>query len=166
MRLPEIGLRIRQARAARGMTQAMLAAEAGVSRATLNELENGVLKDLGIAKVIALARVVGLRIEAMPAPSRSRGDYLALATRAANIGFKMPISEDEILRALLMGKPPRNGRPQLRRLLEDSPVELIRGLLGQVSSWTQPGRLVKQVERLARELDISPGRIAAWTNPG
>ena len=163
MRLAEIGHRLRQARLSRGLTQAQLAVSAGVSRATLNELENGLVKDLGIAKVLALARAVGLDVDVVPAPRRIGRDYLALAANAANVGFRTPISETEIVRAFLTGVPPQKGRPHLRRLLEDSPPEVVHGLVEQIAGWTKPGRLSRNVDRLARELDVAPERVALWT---
>jgi len=162
MRLAEIGHRLRQARLSRGFTQAKLAQSAGVSRATLNALENGLVKDLGIVKVLAIAGAVGVTLDVVPLPKRAGRDYLALATTAANVGFRMPVSEMDVVRALLTGSPPPKGRPNLRRLLEDSPPEVVRGLLEQVGAWTRPGRLARNVEKLAHELDIAPERIAAW----
>ena len=54
MKLEEIGHEIRRARLARGLTQAQLASAAKLTRTTLNQFENGVIKDLGIRKVEAL----------------------------------------------------------------------------------------------------------------
>lgn len=162
MRLVEIGHRLRQFRLSRGVTQAHLAQLAGVSRATLNALENGLVKDLGIAKVLAIAGAVGATLEVAPLPKRVGRDYLAIATIAANVGFRTPVSETDLVRALLTGTPPPKGRPNLRRLLGDSPPEVIRGLLAQVGGWAPPGKLARNVEKLARELDIEPERIAEW----
>lgn len=162
MRLAEIGHRLRQARLSRGLTQAQLAESAGVSRATLIGLENGLVKDLGVARVLAIANTVGATLDVVPLPKRAGRDYLALATTAANVGFRTPVSETDVVRALLTGAPPRKGRPNLRRLLGDSPPEVMRGLLGQVGAWAQPGRLARNVEKLALELDIVPERIAEW----
>ena len=51
MNLTEIGEVVRSARRAAGQTQAELARRLGMSRATLSQLENGVIGDLGIRKV-------------------------------------------------------------------------------------------------------------------
>jgi transcriptional regulator with XRE-family HTH domain len=163
MRLAEIGFRLRQLRLARGLTQAHLAQSAGVSRSTLNAFENGLVKDLGIAKVLAIAQVLGATLDVVPVPRRATRDHLSLATTAANVGFRSPITESDLLRALLTGKVPSKGRPNFRRLLGDSPPEVIRGLLEQLGAWAPPGRLARNLERLARELDITPERVAAWT---
>jgi transcriptional regulator with XRE-family HTH domain len=68
MRLLEIGNRIRSERRRKGLTQARLAEEAGLSRATLNGLENGTVRELGFHKLDALLGILGLEL----APTRAR----------------------------------------------------------------------------------------------
>jgi transcriptional regulator with XRE-family HTH domain len=162
MHLVEIGYRLRQARQSLGLTQAHVAAASGVSRVTLVDLENGLVKDLGIAKMLAIAQAVGMRLEVTPAARRPVRDPVALATKAANTGFRTPMTETELVRAFLTGKASAKARPHLRRLLEDSPPEMIRGLLDEMAGWSKPGRLARSVERLARELDVDERRLASW----
>ena len=66
MNLPEIGHEIRRLRLSRGLAQAQLAAAAKITRTTLNQLENGVIKDLGIRKIEALFDQLGLDIPGRP----------------------------------------------------------------------------------------------------
>ena len=68
MELSEIGNRIRSERARKGLTQARLAEAAGVSRATLNGLENGTVRELGFHKICAILAILGLEL----APTRAR----------------------------------------------------------------------------------------------
>jgi transcriptional regulator with XRE-family HTH domain len=81
MRLEEIGHEIRRSRLARSLTQAQLAAAAGVTRTTLNQLENGLLKELGIRKVEALLERLGLRLLVDQATQPHPSDFLGLAVR-------------------------------------------------------------------------------------
>lgn len=67
MDLREIGAAIRSARRAKGMTQEALAARAGVSRATINGLERGMLRELGFHKVAGILELLGLGLKAAPA---------------------------------------------------------------------------------------------------
>ena len=60
MRLQEIGFRLRAARLEQRRTQAQLAKAAGVSRTTLNQLESGLVLDLGVQRLGAILREVGL----------------------------------------------------------------------------------------------------------
>ena len=67
MRLREIGNRIRSERRTKGLTQARLAEEAGLSRATLNGLEKGTVRELGFHKLDAILGILGLQL----APTRA-----------------------------------------------------------------------------------------------
>ena len=68
MELSEIGNRIRSERRKKGLTQARLAEEAGLSRATLNGLEKGTIRELGFHKLDAILGILGLALT----PTRAR----------------------------------------------------------------------------------------------
>jgi transcriptional regulator with XRE-family HTH domain len=68
MELTEIGNRIRSERRRKGLTQARLAEEAGLSRATLNGLEMGTIRELGFHKLEAILGILELEL----APTRAR----------------------------------------------------------------------------------------------
>jgi len=68
MELSEIGNRIRSERKRKGLTQARLAEEAGLSRATLNGLEKGTVRELGFHKLDAILGILGLEL----APTRAK----------------------------------------------------------------------------------------------
>lgn len=161
MHIAHLGSRIRQARKARGLTQVALARSAGISRETLIQLESGLARDLGVAKILRLLRIVGLELVVVDALTRSSTDYIALAASAASTGFREQLAEDELVRALLSGVPTVGRRPHLRRLLEDSPAQLVRGLVTQVAAWTKPGKVERNLAALAKKLDLRPR--AEWT---
>lgn len=58
----EIGRHIREERKRRRITQAQLAELLGMSRATISQIENGVIQDIGIRKVIRILEVLELEI--------------------------------------------------------------------------------------------------------
>ena len=68
MELSEIGNRIRSERRRKGLTQARLAENSGLSRATLNGLEKGTVRELGFHKLDAILGILGLEL----APTRAR----------------------------------------------------------------------------------------------
>ena len=70
MQLYEIGQTVAKRRAELDLTQAQLAKLAGSSRLTVNQLESGKVKDLGINKLIPLLSVLGLELAAMPRPGQ------------------------------------------------------------------------------------------------
>jgi transcriptional regulator with XRE-family HTH domain len=65
--LEQIGSGLRQQRKRRGLTQAEVAKAARISRATLSLLENGLLSELGIKKVLRVAEILGLELALRPA---------------------------------------------------------------------------------------------------
>lgn len=66
MNFAETGLVIRAARKQSGLTQAELARRLGMSRATLSQLENGVIGDLGIRKLALIGDRLGLEVVVRP----------------------------------------------------------------------------------------------------
>lgn len=62
MDLIEIGSLVKEARKTRSLTQAELARQSGMSRTTLNALENGQLSELGVGRLIRLLNVIGLEL--------------------------------------------------------------------------------------------------------
>ncbi len=68
MQLYEIGQAVAKRRAELDLTQAQLAKLAGLSRLTVNQLETGKVKDLGVNKLIPLLGVLGIELLAQPRP--------------------------------------------------------------------------------------------------
>lgn len=57
-----IGHRIRQSREQRGITLAVLAQRAGISKSFLSEVESGT-RSIEVTKVIAIARILKIRMD-------------------------------------------------------------------------------------------------------
>lgn len=161
MRLQELGYEIRRARLERGLTQAQLATAARLSRTTLNQLENGLFPDLGVRKVVAILETLGLDLSVQPAPETRRPNFIRMACSTANASYKITLTEDELIHALLTGKLAADKRPHLRTLLDEAAPELLRGLVGEASKWTRPGRVEKNLEKIAHDIGATR-RIANW----
>lgn len=67
--LPSLGAEIARRRAARRLTQADLAARAGIGRSTLDALENGRLGELGFTKVAKTLAALGFDLRIVDARS-------------------------------------------------------------------------------------------------
>jgi DNA-binding XRE family transcriptional regulator len=65
--LAEIGKAIASARGASAFRQADLAMKAGLSRATIDALENGRASDIGVSKLSRILAVLGLELSIRPA---------------------------------------------------------------------------------------------------
>jgi transcriptional regulator with XRE-family HTH domain len=155
LNLEELGQAIRRSRLARGLTQAQLAQNAGLTRVTLNQLENGLIRDLGVRKLTGLLTQLDLTLNVDAVPDRRQSDYLRLASTAASVSFKTPLTEQELQRALLTGKIPTTRRAHIRTLLEEAPSTLLEGLIAQVGRFAKPGKVERNVARIAAALDIS-----------
>lgn len=165
MRLQELGYEIRRARLECGLTQAQLAKSARLSRTTLNQLENGLFPDLGVRKVLAILDKLGLDLAVQAAPETRRPDFIRMACTTANVSYKIALTEDELIHALLTGKATAGKRPHLRALLDEAAPELLRGLIGEASKWTKPGRVEKNLEKIAHDIGAAR-RIANWMKTG
>lgn len=161
MRLQELGFEIRRARIERGLTQAQLATAAGLSRPTLNQLENGLFPDLGVKKVLAILETLGLDLSVQPAPETRRPDFIRMACTAANVSYKNALTENELIRALLAGKLPADKRPHLRTLLDEAAPELLNGLVKEAGKWTRPERVRKNLAKFAHDIGATR-RIENW----
>lgn len=157
MRLQEIGYRIREARIGRHQTQAQLADAAGVSRTTLNQLENGLFPDLGAKKLQAILEQVGLALTIQPAGQSGTNDFVRMACTTANVSYRDTLTEDELIRALLTGRIPPGRRPHFRTLLNEATPALLQGLIEETARWTKPGRVEKNLAMIRRATQQSAG---------
>ena len=62
MDLDEIGQLIHKTRKSKQLSQASLAAQLGMSRATISGIENGSVSEIGIRKILALCAALGLEL--------------------------------------------------------------------------------------------------------
>ena len=155
MRVQELGYEIRQARTRLRMTQARLARDSGISRVTLNQLENGLFPDLGIRKVQTLLKNLGLELTLTESPTLRSPDFIRMASTSASVSFREFLSDEELIRILLTGKIPTNRRPHIRALLDEASPEMLKGLEEEVGRWTKPGRIEKNLATISKALGIS-----------
>jgi len=160
MRLYELGYYVRKARLARGLTQKRLADAAGLSRTTMNQLENGVFPDLGMNRARAVLDQLGLELRIEPASRARRPDFVRMACMSASTSFRESLTEKELVRGLLSGAVPRKRRPHFAALLEEAPASVLNGLLHELGKWTSPPRVQSNALRIARSLRISRKDVA------
>jgi transcriptional regulator with XRE-family HTH domain len=68
--LPAIGEQIAERRRALKLSQVKLAGKAGLSRATLDALENGRAGEVGFSRITRLLAALGLELQVRPASSQ------------------------------------------------------------------------------------------------
>jgi transcriptional regulator with XRE-family HTH domain len=165
-RIQDLGHEIRRARQAQGLTQAGLASSVGLSRTTINQLENGLVRDVGVRKILSILARLGLAIHVQPADTPAPADFVRLACTAASVAFRTSLAEDELIWAFLTGKIPSRKRPHLRTLLDEGDPALLRGLFTQVARWSSRRRIAANIAKIANELGIPRERTAEWMKNG
>jgi hypothetical protein len=87
-------------------------------------------------------------------------DYIGMACTSAGVSLREPLAPDELVKALLTGKPARDRRAHFVVLLEEAPDELLRGLVAQVGQWATPDKVAANLKRIAAELGVRarPGK--------
>jgi transcriptional regulator with XRE-family HTH domain len=160
MQLTEIGAAVRKRREALGLSQQGLAKLAGLSRATINQLERGALKDLGVAKLARVLGLLGLALDAKRARTAPRG--LWMASRAASVSYRRTLDPDSLARALASGDIPPGLEPHLAALLDETPLPLVVRAVEEAARRERvpPKRIWRHVARWAAELR-SPRRVWA-----
>ena len=155
MYLLRLGHSIRVAREACGLSQAELSSQAGVSRPTISLLENGLVSDLGVRKVAAIADVLGLALDTRRKPLQLAPDAVRIACSAANVSHREQLSEDELVAALLSGHAPPYKRAHCRVVLEELPRNTLSGVFAQIAELAGEARVLRGAAKLAAELNVA-----------
>jgi len=159
MNLRDIGQHLHQRREALGLSQDRLAKLAGLSRATINQLENGAPNDLGAAKLMALLDLVGLRLDVGIATKARHG--LLMASRTASVSYKAPLAAAQLAKALATGVLPVAQLPQVATFLDEAPLTLVVASVEEAAAKAHvaPKIIWRHLARWATELK-SPRK--AW----
>lgn len=123
MQLFEIGALVKERRVALGLSQERLGSLAGLSRVTINQLENGNVQDLGINKLANLLHILGLQLEARLRPAKANG--LSMATVTANVSYRDTLTPEVLAQALESGDLPKGYEPQISALLDEAPLPVV-----------------------------------------
>ena len=159
MDLRGIGSQVRARRSELGLSQERLAKLGGLSRATINQLEMGTLKDLGVAKLAVVMELVGLHLSASQRATSQRA--LLMASRTASVSYKLPLQATQLAQALASGKLPPPLLPHMATLLDEAPLPLLVSTVAQAAELAQvpPKKIWRNLFRWAQKLR-SPR--AAW----
>ncbi len=161
MLIQELGRAVRNARTQRGLTQAQLAAAAGLSRNTLNRLENGLFPDLGVKKAEAILEKLGMELTVKAVGPKSRKpDFVGMASASASVSFKKKLTPQELVHALLSGKATAGKEAHFIVLLEEAPGVLLKGLVKEVGGWVKPGKVERNLKKIAGQVGLK--ETGAW----
>lgn len=154
----ELGAAIRQARNAKGLTQAQLAEQSDLSRVTVNQIENGAASDVGVRKLARLMALVGLELDAPAKDPRQKHDYLGMACTSANVSLKKRITPDDLAAVLITGRLAAGFRPHLRVVLEEVPKSVLEGVMVQVARAKSVSEIRANLAKVASSVG-SPLRV-------
>jgi transcriptional regulator with XRE-family HTH domain len=157
--LRELGQAVHKRRTQMGLTQASLAALAGLSRQTISQLESGSIGDLSLQRAQGLADVLGLalqvgRVDAPLSPTKSRLTPLDKASRTAAVSYRGQITPARLRRVLTRGQLLPADAPYVHALLDDAPMSLLAALAeqlggvgdGSAAIWQSYRSLARQVK--------------------
>lgn len=123
--LRELGTAVRQRRQEMGLSQQQLADLVELSRATVNELETGRLKDLSSGRIERVANELGFAVGLVG--TRRPRDHGAVdaAARIASVPYANQLPGSELADSLREGVVPPGYIPHLRTLLQEAPVAVL-----------------------------------------
>jgi transcriptional regulator with XRE-family HTH domain len=140
MSLSSLGKTVRAARLAHHLSQEQAAKLSGVSRVTLNQLENGTLEEIGYSKLIAILALLELDLETKPEPGPKNG--LVVAARSASTSYRDILSADQLASILRSGKTPREYEPHLMAFLEEVPKPVVLKAVAEAATPSVPIRTI------------------------
>jgi len=156
----ELGKAVHARRFEMGLTQASLARLSGLTRQTINQVENGTVKDLSLNRAEKLTGVLGLSLHVGQPHERQAikpgtgMSALARAARTASVSYRKPLAPARLRKLLVDGNVPLGYAPYLHALLDEAPMSLLSSLAEQLhrESATSRQDLWKTFRRLAQQV--------------
>ena len=153
MDLAQIGGEIHSRRVQAGLLQEHLAKFAGLSRVTVNQLENGTLKDLGYTKLKAVMDVLGLDMETVHPASLTGA--LAAAARSVSISYSDVLTPDMLSMMLRSGQAPEQFQPHLKALLDETPLPVVVKAVAEAATPDVPAKkIMKHLSLWAKQWNV------------
>lgn len=134
--LSELSDVVKRQRSDMGLSQEHLGELAGLSRATINELETGKLANLSLTRAERLANVLGYGLGVTgirkPKSDEQPGSALEAAARSGGISYSEPIPPETLRHALVTGTVPPKHIAQLRAVLDEAPLSVLSAAVAEI----------------------------------
>lgn len=148
MNLAELGSQIQAKRIQAGLSQNQLAKLSGLSRVTINKLENGKLTDLGYAKLKIILDLVGLHVNTHSAAGSSSA--LMIAARNINTSYKEVVTATQLTDMLRSGEAPERFHAHMMALLDETPLPIVVRAITEAATPQAPAqKIMKHLSRWA-----------------
>lgn len=152
--LSELGSAVRRRRQEIGLSQQQLADLVQLSRATVNELETGRLKDLSANRLERLANELGFAVGLVRTRRADNSGALEVAARLASVPYATELPAALLRDAMSEGTVPPGYIPHLRTLLQEAPVAILADAADELHALRglPPADTWKRMRMLARVL--------------
>lgn len=130
--LRELGTAVRQRRQEIGLTQQQLANLVELSRATVNELETGKLKDLSSNRIERIANELGFAVGVVGTRHAKGKSALDAAARVASVSYTTELPAAILLESVRDGVVPPGYIPHLRALLQEAPIAILADIADEL----------------------------------
>ncbi|PHV07254.1 transcriptional regulator [Janthinobacterium sp. BJB412] len=153
MNLAQIGGEIHSKRIQVGLLQEHVAKFSGLSRVTINQLENGTLKDLGYTKLKAVMDVLGLHMETVQ-PSGLKS-ALTVAARSISTSYRDVITPETLSSMLRSGVATEQFQPHLMALLDETPLPVVVKAVAEAATPDVPAKkIMKHLSLWAKQWKV------------
>lgn len=153
MDLTRIGSEVHVKRLQAGLLQEHVAKFAGLSRVTINQLENGTLKDLGYSKLKVVLDVLGIDMAVLPSPGVKSA--LAVAARSISTSYRDVLTSGMLAEMLRSGVAPERFHPHLMALLDETPLPVVIKAVTEASTpEAPPKKIMKHLSHWAMEWKV------------
>ncbi len=150
MELEEIGTRVQAKRLAAGLLQEHLARLSGLSRVTINQLENGTLKDLGYSKLKNVLDILG--VEMTIGSTVGVKSALAVAARNISTSYRESVTAEQLAEMLRSGFAPERFHAHMMFFLDETPLPLAVKAIAEATTAVVPAkRILKNLSGWAKE---------------
>jgi transcriptional regulator with XRE-family HTH domain len=150
MELREIGAKVHAKRIETGLLQEHIAKLSGLSRVTINKLENGTLNDLGFSKLRNVLDVLGVDMS-VGAPVGVKS-ALTVAARSISTSYKEIVTPEMLSEMLRSGFAPERFHPHLMTFLDETPLSVAVKAISEAATPIVPAkRIMKNLAHWAKE---------------
>jgi transcriptional regulator with XRE-family HTH domain len=159
----ELSSAVRTRRSHMGLTQTALSKLSGLSRATINQLENCTINDLSLTRVAKLLGTLGLSVTvSAPRPKshpnpNTKSSALDIAARTSSVSYRVAITADQLREFFTSDSMPAAWSPHVYTLLEEAPVSLLASVVEALHAerGVERSQVWARMRALARQLKSS-----------
>jgi len=153
MNLAQIGAEIQSKRIQAGLLQEHVAKLAGLSRVTINQLENGMLNDLGYTKLKAVLDILSLDMETVQRLGPKSA--LMVTARSISTSYRDVITPDMLSHMLRSGDAPEQFQPHLMALLDETPIPIVVKAVAEAATPEVPTKkIMKNLSLWAKQWKV------------